>query len=87
LLKIPPEGSITTLIPTAFSSAWMNTAKRIESCELVVSRSTVGLATPDFATRLRASEGSNGGQGTLIAAYHLVFDGGIGVQLGCSSPP
>ena len=74
--------SITTLIPTAASCAWMNCASRRLSVVFGVSRCTVGFGKPDAATSFFASFGSYGVHGTFVASYQAVFAGGIGVQLG-----
>src|SRR5437868_1316417 len=74
-------GSITTLIPTAASWAWMNCASRSLSVEFDVDRCTVGFEKPAAAMSFLASFGSYGTQGTFVASYHAMFDGGVGVQL------
>ena len=78
--------SITTLIPTAASCAWMNCASRSTSVVFAVSRCTVGFGKPDAATSFLASSGSYGVHGTFVASYQAVFAGGIGVQLGLHEP-
>src|SRR5947208_10990850 len=80
-------GSITTLIPTAASCAWMNCASRSLSLEFDVDRCTVGLEKPEAVTSFFASFGLYGVQGTLVASYHAVFEGGVGLQLIWTKPP
>src|SRR4051812_42047323 len=75
-------GSITTLIPTAASCAWMNCASRSLSVAFAVNRCTVGFGNPEAATSFFASLGSYGVHGTLVALNQPVYAGGIKVQLG-----
>ena len=75
--------SITTLNPTAASSAWTNCASRNSAVVLLVSRWTViGVGKPDLATSFLASTGSYGVQGTFVWSYQSVSAAGISVQLG-----
>src|SRR5438270_806702 len=71
--------SITTLIPTAASCAWMNCATRSPSVVFLASRCTVGFGKPDAATSFFASLGSYGVHGTFVASYQAVSAGGIWV--------
>src|SRR5438552_19019657 len=73
--------SMTTLIPTAASSAWMNCARRRKSVWLRVSRCTVGFGKPDLATSALASFGSYGVH-VMLGSNQKPSAGAISVQLG-----
>src|SRR5437868_483194 len=76
--------SITTLIPTAASCAWMNWASLSWSVELRAIRWTVGFGKPEAATSLLASDGLYGVHG-MVASYHGLA-GERGVQPGTPAP-
>src|SRR5207253_8775342 len=71
-------GSITTLIPTAASSAWMNCETRSAMVSFCVSRCTVGFGMPDAAMSFFASFGSYGVH--LMLGSNIGLAGEIGVQ-------
>src|SRR6478752_7248355 len=77
--------SITSLIPTAASSACMNCACRSAAVPVGTMRCTVGSATPDCWTSFFASVGLYGVHLTL-GSYHAL-DGEMGVQPGRTVPP
>src|SRR4051794_28942091 len=74
--------SMTTLIPTAFSWAWMNCATRRFGVTFPTSRCTVGFGKPALTTSAFACSGLYGVQGTFVASNQVVFAGETMVQLG-----
>src|SRR5512141_1428669 len=77
--------SITTLIPTAASCAWMNCAWRSATVPVGTIRWTVGSETPDCWTSFFACAGLYGVHLT-VGSYHAL-DGETGVQPGTTVPP
>src|SRR4051812_11954662 len=77
--------SMTTLIPTASSSAWRNCACRSATEPVGTIRCTVGFEMPDFCTSCFACVGLYGVHFT-VSSYHAL-DGEIGVQPGSTVPP
>src|SRR5712691_11557359 len=77
--------SITTLIPAAASSAWMNCAWRRVTEPVGTIRCTVGSETPDCCTSFLACARLNGVHLTLASNHAL--DGERGVQPGSTVPP
>src|SRR5258705_9756592 len=77
--------SITTLMPTAFSTDCKNCAWRSAAVPVGTIRCTVGFETPDAATSFLASVGLNGVHLTL--GSYQTLDGEIGVQPGSTVPP
>src|SRR5581483_734702 len=74
-----------SVIPTAFSSAWMNCARRRAAVPVGTIRLTVGFEIPDEATSFFASAGSYGVHLIVLSKYALA--GEIGVQPGMTVPP